>query len=91
MQVIPKSIGISQSYRSLNIQNIARNNFKQRSFSVLQEKLNLANVSNNLIYHLLMETVFRLQKTKDSLQAIFADQTTERLTLFTGFVFFLFL
>ena len=44
MQVILKSSGFLQSYRLLNIQNIVRINFKQWSFSVLWEKLNLANV-----------------------------------------------
>ena len=33
----------------MNIQNIARVNFKQQSFNVLQEKLNFANVRNTLI------------------------------------------
>ena len=32
----------------MNIQSIARVNFKQQSFNVLQEKLNLVNVRNNL-------------------------------------------
>ena len=47
MKVILKSIRNLQSYRSLNIQNIARDNFNQQSFNVLQEKLNSANVRNN--------------------------------------------
>ena len=34
----------------MNIQNIAGANFKQQSFNVLQEKLNLANVRKNSIY-----------------------------------------
>ena len=41
--VFSKSIRDLQSYRSLSIQSIARVNFKQQSFNVLQEKLNLAN------------------------------------------------
>ena len=53
VQVISKSIGLLQSYMSLNIQNIARVNFKQWSFIVLQENLNLANVKNNLRGNLL--------------------------------------
>ena len=35
VQVTSKSIGFLQSYQSLNIQNIARVNFKQWSFNVL--------------------------------------------------------
>ena len=66
VQVSSKSIRVLQKSRSLNIQNIARVNFKQRSFSVLQEKLNLANVKNNWIHKRIMNTVFMLQKTKGS-------------------------
>ena len=47
VEVISKSTRDLQSYRSLNIQNIARVKFKQQSFNVVQEKLNLANVRNN--------------------------------------------
>ena len=50
--------------KSLNVQNIARSNFKQLPFNVLQEKLNLANVRNNLICQPLSYIVFGLQKTK---------------------------
>ena len=50
VQVILKSIRDLQSYRSLNIQKIARVKFRQQSFNVLQEKLNLADVRNNSIY-----------------------------------------
>ena len=63
VQVISKSIRDLKSYKSLNIQNIARVKFKRQSFNVLQEKLNLANVRNNLIYQLFMYTDFRLQKS----------------------------
>ena len=51
----------------MNIQNIARVNFNQQSFNMLQEKLDLANVKNNSIYQPLMCTAFGLQKTKGSL------------------------
>ena len=86
MQVISKSIRVLQGYRSMIIQNIARVNFKQQVFSVLQEKLNLANVRNNSIYQPLMYTAFGLQKTKGSLSAGFAHHTIERLALFTYFL-----
>ena len=64
---ILKSIGDLQSYRSVNIQNIARVNFKQQPFNVLQDKLNLANVRNNSIYQPLMYTACGLQKSEGSL------------------------
>ena len=48
----------------MNIQNIAKVNFKQQSLNVLEEKLNLANVRNNSIYQPLMYVPFGLQKTR---------------------------
>ena len=51
----------------LNVQNIARVNFKRWSFNVLQDKLNLTNMKNNLINKLLLCTAFGLQKTNGSL------------------------
>ena len=62
VQVILQSIRDLQSYRPMNIQNIARGNFKEQSFNVLQEKLNLANVRNISIYQPLMYIAFGLQK-----------------------------
>ena len=50
----------------MNIQNIVIDNFKQQAFSVLQEKLNLANMGNNSMRQPLMCIAFRLQKTKGS-------------------------
>ena len=85
VQVISKSIRVLQSYRSLNIQNIARVNFMQQLFNVLQEKLNLANVRDDMTYGPLMYTAFGLQKAKGSIEAIFAHQTIELLTFFTCF------
>ena len=64
VQVILKSMRDLQSYRSLNIQNFARVKFKQQSFSVLQEKLNLANVRNNLIYRPVMCIAFWVTKNQ---------------------------
>ena len=64
VQVISKSMRDLQSYRSLNIQNIAGVKFKQQSFNVLKEKLNLANVGSDSIYQPLMCIAFELQKTK---------------------------
>ena len=77
VQVISNLVGFLQSFRSLNIRNIARVNFKQCSFNVLQEKLNLANMKDNLIYQPLMYTAFWLQNSKGSFQAVFAQQTIE--------------
>ena len=62
VQVILKSTKHLKSYRALSIQNIVRVKFKQQSFSVLQEKLNLANVRNNSIFQPLM---FRFWAAKD--------------------------
>ena len=56
-----------------------------QSFNVLKEKLNLANVRNNSIYQPLMYIAFELQKTKVSLEAVFAHQTIETVVLFTYF------
>ena len=53
---------IDESFAELNIQDVARVNLKKRSFSLLREKLNLANVKNNSIYQPLMYTAFGLQK-----------------------------
>ena len=66
MQVISKSIRDLQSSR-LNKQNTERVKFKQQSFNVLQEKLNLANARNNSIYQPLMCIAFGPQKTQDFL------------------------
>ena len=46
----------------MDIQNIATVNFKQQSFNVLQEKLNLANVRNNSMYHPFIYVAFELDK-----------------------------
>ena len=67
VQVILKSIRDLQSYRSLNIQNIARVEFKQRSFIMLQEKIIFKNVRNNLICQPLVCTSFGLKKQGFSL------------------------
>ena len=58
VQVISNSIRDLQSYRSLNIENVARGNFKQQPFDVLQETLNLANLRTNSIYQSLMSYVY---------------------------------
>ena len=75
------------SYRPLNIPNVARVSFKQRPFIVLREKLNLANLKNNLMYQPLMYTVFELQKPMVLFKPFFAHHTIELQALFTYLMF----